>query len=154
MTRLPAKVICQSSYGKPRRRARRHSGIVFHRSGWVAHPASRCELLRRRRISRKCLCGIRVGINHGDTKTGGQRGSPLRGCPLVPLSLCLCGYFLPSDALISATVVSRSGFNECTDMIFSGVSFNRSILSENTIVPTTGGFGTEFGGTGRLNISA
>ena len=63
-------------------------------------------------------------------------------------------YFLPSDALMSATFVNRSGFSECTDMIRSGSSFSRSMLSRNTIVPVTGGLGTGAAAVGRLNMSA
>src|SRR5262245_53208240 len=62
-------------------------------------------------------------------------------------------YFRPSDARISALVASRSGFSEWTDRIRSGSSFNRSMLSRNTIVPTTGGFGTgPLAAVGRLNM--
>ncbi len=65
------------------------------------------------------------------------------------------GYLRPSVALSSATDVSRSGLRLCTDMMRSGVRLSRAMLSENTIVPTTGGFGTcgPFAG-GRLNMSA
>jgi hypothetical protein len=62
--------------------------------------------------------------------------------------------YFPSDFRISALVASRSGFKECTDMIFSGSSFNRSMFSRKTIVPTTGGFGTGLSAGGRLNMSA
>ena len=63
-------------------------------------------------------------------------------------------YFLPSDALMSATDVRRSGFRLCTDMIRSTSSFSRSMLSANTMVPVTGGSGTGASAGGRLNMSA
>ena len=65
------------------------------------------------------------------------------------------GYLRPSVALSSATDVSRSGLRLCTDMMRSGVRLSRAMLSEKTIEPTTGGFGTcgPLAG-GRLNMSA
>ena len=63
-------------------------------------------------------------------------------------------YFFPSEALISATDVSRSGLRLCTDMMRSTSSFRRSMLSANTIVPVTGGLGTGASAGGRLNMSA
>jgi hypothetical protein len=39
-------------------------------------------------------------------------------------------------------------------MMRSTSSFKRSMLSKNTIVPTTGGFGTGAVAGGRLNMSA
>ena len=62
--------------------------------------------------------------------------------------------YCPSDFRMSAFVASRSGFSECTDRIFSGSSFSRSMFSRKTIVPTTGGFGTGLSAGGRLNMSA
>src|SRR5438132_11854390 len=70
-------------------------------------------------------------------------------------SLCLCVfviYFRPSEALISATVVSRSGARLWIDMTCVGSSFSLSMLSTNTIVPMTGGLGTGSFAGGRLNM--
>ena len=64
------------------------------------------------------------------------------------------GYFLPSDALISGTVVRWSGLRLRIDMTSSGSRCTRPMLSTNTIVPITGGFGTGSFDGGRLNMSA
>ena len=58
-------------------------------------------------------CAVLRSLSAGFSVSGGS--------VLVP-----CFYFLPSDALISATDVSRSGFSVCTDMIRSTSSFSRS----------------------------